>query len=309
MPGTYAHLTLVNEVKEPHRLEAQPGFTKDAIAAVLEHVKFIELGAVSPDYPYLAVGNAASARWADAMHYERTGQVIHAGVSHLRQLAGAAKRKGFAWLLGYAAHVGTDVTIHPVVNLKVGPYEQNKTAHRRCEMHQDAYIWQRMNLSGVGISEHLDSGIGTCGDGDQFDADIGAMWAAMLRAVHPDQYGASPPDFHLWHQRFRQTVDNMAEEGYRLPALARHVVAGQGLTYPNFGEVDPQYIRSLKVPTGVMDYDQIFDDAAKSVLGIWSALSAAVWQGDESFRKVIGDWNLDTGMDPAGRLVFWGKWS
>jgi hypothetical protein len=92
-----------------------------------------------------------------------------------------------------------------------------------------------------------------------------------------------------------------------LLALARHVAAGQGLTYPNFGEVDPQYIRGFKVPTRVMDYDQIFDDAAQNVLGIWSTLAAAVWQGDESFRKVIGDWNLDTGMDRAGNLVFWGK--
>ena len=37
-----------------------------------------------------------------------------------------AQQKGLAWLLGYCAHVATDVTIHPVVEMKVGPYDENK---------------------------------------------------------------------------------------------------------------------------------------------------------------------------------------
>lgn len=305
MPGTYAHLTLVNEVKVPSRLESLPGFSDEAIASVLDYFKYCELGAVSPDYPYLAIGNADSASWADAMHYERTGQMIHAGVMHLRGLSSEARRKSFAWLLGYAGHIGADVTIHPVVNLKVGPYEQNKKQHRICEMNQDAYIYRRMNLGrNIGLSEHLDTGVCACGAGDQLDPDIAAIWGAMLRAVHPTHFENSPPDFNLWHERFRQVVD-AAEDGNRLMALARHVAAGQGLTYPNHDEIDPQYIRALKVPTGVMDYDEMFDRAADNVGEMWSVIAAGVWRGDDSFRSRIGDWNLDTGEDAAGRLVFW----
>ena len=52
-------------------------------------------------------------------------------------MEGEEKRKRLAWLFGYAAHVTMDVTIHPIVELKVGPYAENKRAHRVCEMHQD----------------------------------------------------------------------------------------------------------------------------------------------------------------------------
>jgi len=140
MPGAYAHITLVNQLREPGQLESIPGFVDDAITPVLDYFKFCELGAVSPDYPYLGVGNRGATQWADRMHYEYTGDMIKSGVRCIASMPdGEPKRKAFAWLLGYAAHVATDVTIHPIVELKVGPYAQNKKAHRVCEMNQDAY--------------------------------------------------------------------------------------------------------------------------------------------------------------------------
>ena len=75
------------------------------------------------------------------MHYERTGDMVKAGIEFIRGLSGEEKRKALAWLFGYTAHVITDATIHPVVELKVGPYAENKTDHRICEMNQDAYIF------------------------------------------------------------------------------------------------------------------------------------------------------------------------
>jgi len=45
----------------------------------LQYSKFCGLGSVSPDYPYLALGDGGAKRWADIMHYTRTGEVIHAG--------------------------------------------------------------------------------------------------------------------------------------------------------------------------------------------------------------------------------------
>jgi len=51
--------------------------------------------------------------------------------------------------------VVADVTIHPILELKVGSYAEHKMGHRTCEMHQDAYIFQRLNLGDVGLSEHL----------------------------------------------------------------------------------------------------------------------------------------------------------
>ena len=79
MPTAYAHITLVNVLKEPRRLQRIPGFPKAAIAAILDYLKFCELGAVSLDYPYLAVWDNDAKKWADEMHYNLTGAMIHAG--------------------------------------------------------------------------------------------------------------------------------------------------------------------------------------------------------------------------------------
>ena len=164
MPAAYTHIALVNEPSEIGRLE-RLSIPPSVIEAVSVNAKFCELGAVSPDYPYLALGDENANVWADYMHYDQTVEMIRAGARHLKSKDGRSWQKGTAWLLGYAGHVATDVAIHPVVKLRVGPYLANPTEHRLCEMHQDAYIWPRlMNLGEVGVSEHLTSGIGQCGD-------------------------------------------------------------------------------------------------------------------------------------------------
>lgn len=39
MPGAYAHITLVNILKEPRNLEGIGGFPKEAIPAILNYFK------------------------------------------------------------------------------------------------------------------------------------------------------------------------------------------------------------------------------------------------------------------------------
>lgn len=309
MPAGYAHITLVNELKEPRRLEAIPGFPQEAISAVLKYAKFCELGAVSPDYPYLALLDDGAKRWADLMHYTRTGEIIHAGVRGLQNLKGNAKKKGLAWLLGYTAHVATDVSIHPVVEMKVGPYESNKTAHRVCELHQDAYIFQRMNLGALGLSEYLDSGIAACRDTrdpERLDRDIVSLWKGLLREVHPEEFATNQPNMDKWHRGFNFAIDKIAEEGDRLIPIARHLGMDAGLTYPGVGEIEPEFIRSLATPSGRQDYDPIFDAAIRNVGGVWQVAASAVMQGQTTYLAGIGNWNLDTGRDERNRLVFWG---
>src|SRR4030066_130910 len=137
MPGSYAHITLVNEASEKRRLKSIAGFPREAIDAAGLHLNFLELGCISPDYPYLDITSGDSKKWADAMHYTHTCQAISVGSDLVRQLPqGVSKEKCLAWLMGYTAHVITDMFVHPVVELKVGPYAGNETPHRRCEMHQ-----------------------------------------------------------------------------------------------------------------------------------------------------------------------------
>lgn len=305
MPGAYAHITLVNELREPRRLEQIPGFPQKAITAILDYFRFCELGAVSPDYPYLAIRDKRAAKWADTMHYSRTGEIIHAGVRYARGLKSKVRqRKVLAWLLGYAAHVATDVTIHPVIELKVGPYAKNKDAHRTCEMHQDTYIFQRLNLGEIGVSEHLDSGICRCGKDGTLDNDIKTAWRSMLRNVHPADFKANTPDMDKWYRHFNRVVD-IAEEGNRLIPIARHVAAGSGLTYPSVSDVDLQYIKDLKVPGGNQHYNDIFDRTVENVAQIWAVVARGVLEHEDTYIARIGNWDLDTGRDGENRLVFW----
>lgn len=306
MPGAYAHITLVNLAREPARLDAGPGMPKPAGLALGRWLKCCELGAVSPDYPYLAVGATGAAEWADLMHYQHTGDMVKAGVETVKGLTGTVRDKAFAWLLGYAAHVITDATIHPVVELKVGPYAQNKAAHRECEMHQDAYIYQRLDVGGVGIADYLKSGIDRCCVADgSLDPAIADTWGAMLKRCYPQEFSDNPPDIGRWHKGYIEVL-NLGGQGYRLIPIARHVAVDCGLTYPLSEEVDRDaYIDSLKTPHGQLPYDQIFEKALDHVIQGWHLIGEAVFGNSTVYQTAFWNWNLDTGRDASNKIVLW----
>lgn len=308
MSGAYAHLTLVNLIKEPARLEHR-GFTPEAIISVLDYFRFCELGAVSPDYPYLDIAHPDACRWADSMHYQKTGDMVKTGIDLIRKLNGASRQKTFAWLLGYTGHVVTDVTIHPVIELKVGEYQKNKDKHRICEMHQDAYIFQRLNVGEIGLAEHLDSGIWGCCDkpgSGKLDPIITSTWQSMLETCYPGLYQTSLPIIDNWHGAFKFVVDK-AEEGNKLPPFARHVAVNIGLTYPAIADLDKQYLEGLATPLGPMNYDQIFERAMENVLAAWSYIASAVFKNDNTYQTAAINWNLDTGRDDKGSYVYWNR--
>ena len=309
MPGAYAHITVVNEFRNTDKLLAIPDFPQEAAKAFLRWFKFAELGAVSPDYPYLAVGDRNAAQWADLMHYAHTGAMVREGSKLLRAIDGEKKYKCLAWLLGYSSHVTADMTVHPVIELKVGRYEENKTKHRVCEMHQDAFIFQKLDLGGVGVSDHLASGIGACSapdDDDLLDADIIEFWSALLKAVHPDKFTANPPDIHKWHERFNEIVETISSAGGHLFPFARHLAADSGMVYPLPGQIDKQYIEGLKVPSGIMGYTDIFTEAVDNVATVWADIARGVFSYNDTILARFGEWNLDTGRDQTNNLIFWG---
>lgn len=305
MPGAFAHITLVNIALEKVRKISLDRFPKEVIKALSYNFKFCELGAVSPDYPYLDISNKNSAPWADAMHYTRSGEMIYAGIDYIKNMPdGLPKRKSIAWLLGYVAHMVADVTIHPIIELKVGPYKENKTDHRRCEMHQDSYIFARINLGEIGVSEHVES-ICKCGKDGVIDSTVSLMWSEMLNKVHAEAFITNPPKIESWHKAFDLMVNKIAEEGHQLLPLARHVAVDCGLTYPKIKEIDSQYIRDLKTPSGPMHYDEIFDFAVDNVVNIWAIISRAIVLNDDEYKLKVGNWDFDTGRDQDEKLVFW----
>jgi hypothetical protein len=305
MPGAYAHLSVVNDAQK--RAEAA-GLREDTLASLGLHLKFLELGSVSPDYPYLS-RRRDQEPWADAMHYTRNATLLRAGVAAVSKLPEGLKAKATAWFLGFAAHMTTDMTIHPVVEMRVGPYSQNQGEHRRCEMHQDAFIFPRvMDVGDTGLSEHLATGIATChaeGDEDQLDPAIEQVWQAMLAAAYPADVAKAPPLPASWHSGFRGILSAMAGINHLFP-WARHVSADLNLAYPAVDDIDPSFIRQLRTPEGPMDYEAIYERARANVLMVWKGLDDALVTGRSDALGRLDDWDLDTGRSvQTGRLVFW----
>ena len=302
MAGAYAHLTVVNHAQKLARNALRSADVKFSLAM---HLRYLELGAVSPDYPYLAVGQAA---WADQMHCTNTSSLLRSGVRHLQQLDGLARERATGWLFGFASHMTTDMTVHPVVEKLVGPYRGNEAAHRQCEMHQDAFIFQKLDLGDVGLTEHLRSGIASCNDRNdarRLDPAIADLWLQMLRDSYPLDDRQLGPDPHQWHRGFAGVL-GAVNTANRLFPFARHVATNLNLTYPELDEVEDRFIRDLKTPEVRLDYEQVFQRACNNVVSVWCGIEDALTGRSPAFLDDLKDWNLDTGKTvPDGRYLFW----
>ncbi|ODS04579.1 zinc dependent phospholipase C family protein [Vibrio scophthalmi] len=306
MPGAFAHITAVNVASANNALQ-KLHMPREAKKALSQNKKFLELGCVSPDYPYLDVLNKAQNKWADEMHYHNVGMLIDALIQQVKTVDTIHLEKAFAWLCGFVAHVAADITIHPVVELKVGPYADNAKEHRICEMNQDAYIWPaRMQLGDIGFADRVKENIGSCTDenSDALDLLINDIWSTALSAVYPEYAQTCPPDINAWHKGFQFVVDN-AEESHHLFPWARHVAAKQGLTYPLSDEVDNNFINNLETPEGPKHYDEIFDRAIETIQLFWEKTASSVFDGQPT--EFFKNWNLDTGRCEQGLLTAWGN--
>jgi hypothetical protein len=317
MPGSYAHITMVDLASEKRKLSDITGFPREAIDAINLHINFLELGCISPDYPYTDITSGDSKQWADEMHYTHTCNTVYTGAELVRALpSGIMKDKCVAWLMGYAAHVIGDMCVHPVIELKVGPYNGNETAHRRCEMHQDVYIFtNRIGTSMPQTSNHLNATILTCSENEdnptQLDPDAKGLWKEILETVHKPLFGSDPPDIDKWHRTCYRILQELLPSTSRFVGFARHVCDGLGFSYPTFDEVDQEeFIQSLKVPGDRrMHYDDIFDFAIKTIQNIWLDIALYVINGqDDRIPFHNEEWDLDTGRNTIAqqdKVVFW----
>lgn len=311
MPGPYAHITLLHELMKPARLESIFSPASRLNEVLTTCFPFCALGAVSPDYPNLVRHDDTAAQWADLMHCTRACGMIASGIRRVREVKGAVHDKLFAWLLGYCAHVATDVTIHPAVEAKVGAYAENQRQHRICEMNQDSYINRRMNSGEIGETDAFALTVLQCGnatDETRLDRDIVNLWEGMLGDVHPEPFVAHPPRVDSWHREFIVMAAGCAADAVRLFPLAGVIAAKMGLAYSAYDTVDRQYIEEQAVPSECptyLHYDEIFDRAVDNVAEVWRQVEQAVRADGPANLSTFGDWNLDTGRDGHGRLVFW----
>ena len=325
MPGTFAHMTLVADLCERTRLNGIGELSEDVKHALVSNEKFCELGAVSPDYPYLKLFNKEAEGWANVMHYWRTGDFIRTGVRHLSEMfadfRAADAQRCIAWLFGYASHVVADLTVHPVVEKRVGKYETNQTEHRRCELNQDAYIFMRKFEEEIASLQYLErGGLEACGaklgDTHRLAPAVCKLWTLILSEVPLASVSLKedlptphhPPRPDEWHHSYMETIERISEDGKWL-FLARGVAEDEALVYPAFKDVDMSYIKNLETPALTRtDYDEVFRRAQENILGVWGQLGSALTaRNPELLALVNGD--LDTGMadgaSPGTRQIFW----
>jgi len=330
MAGGYTHITVVQVAAE--EIRKRPDLLhEEARLALSRWLKYAIIGSVGPDYPYLDIGDRSSEVWATAMHTSSCLDVIRECVRLIRLMSDELiRQKCTAWLFGFASHCVTDGTVHPVVNIKVGPYEQNKTAHRRCEMSQDVLVNTKLNLGPIALNEQLSHTVAQTSDGSdvfRLDHDIAGLWKAALNKVYRNNGQTTQcsltkwladtlkqwlgqtlpaPDPDEWH-RAMWRIMKLAEEGGQLFPFARHAAANAGLVYP--ATPDPQYILKLKVPEpedGTMDFEDIFTKTTGHIVALWRHISLAL-QGRPSPLDNLAGWSLDKGFDHNNNCVFWSK--
>ena len=307
MSGAYAHLTVINNLVVRPVLKTIDGIENKTINLLLRNSEFCELGALGPDYPYLVLRQSKVNKWSDLMHFEKTSDFIKTAIEILIEGKSKGKEKNIAWLLGFCAHVGTDLTIHPIVEKKVGEYEKHQREHRVCEMNQDVYAYHSLNLGGIGTSEHLDSIVKLFDNGGELETTLVEFWRAILEANYPSYYKTEFPDINLWHKWFYNSVDKIAESGKFVP-LSRHITPWCGLTYPEFDCRIDDYISNLESPEGKIHYDELFQKALDNVKVIWAKVIMAIQEKDSKIWD-FENFDLGTGLylENPDKFVFWSK--
>lgn len=280
MAGAYTHLTVVNSVSQRLLNERDSDFD----LLIQDKLKFIELGSVSPDYPLLRLPEDHHSEWGYIMHSTGCDEFIKNGIILCKEMYAnigthnISLYKSLAWLLGYVSHITTDAVVHPVVNLKVGDYNENAMEHRICEMNQDVHIFSKFMKNKLTAAEHIDSGIMKCNDNSlwskilnlfsikRIDRDIYNLWNECLRRTYTSKFHENKPNIDNWHNYFIKMQD-FADNGWR-PLYRNFNVSdflGQsfGAKYPV--NVNKDFILNLTTPNGVKCFDDIFEKAVDNV--------------------------------------------
>jgi hypothetical protein len=309
MAGTFAHMILVRTLCRPETLDGISALTAPMKRALMMQTSYAELGAVSPDLPYLKLRDDSAAGWGNVMHYWQTADLVRLAVPALGTLGdddmGGAQR--LAWLFGYVAHLVTDLTVHPAIV----PYKGHETEHRVCELNQDVYIFDKMGFGDVNRVEYLNNG----GIRDCDLAAIAPMWTKALKAnttrqpvtMGPEvQAPTGTPEPEKWHEHYVWAVDKFAEEGGRFPWITRHLLRKKSVLYPSLKKArQSEYVRGLRTPAGaIIAYEDLFAMAQRNTLDTWSELAAAISQNTPA-AFALKNANLDTGLADTGGSIFW----
>lgn len=309
MPDTFAHFVLV------HFASAKLRGHKQVKIAVNKFNRFALLGANSPDFPMLDFPQVFfDNKWENLLHGPTAGAIIEPAIQLLRSITEEQRQRCLAWFCGYLSHMVFDATIHPVVNLRVGPYDEgNQVAHQTCEVHQDAYIFPRLNIGSIKEAEFTNI-IETCSSPHNnlaLHEEINDFWESITRQAFPQE---DLPNFHRWFYRYTGIVDNLAEEADQkildwdwtsLHSWAQR--AGKAhLLHVNPKDLDRSFIDDLPTPNdGTLSYDEIFDKAVENTVAAWAAVDIAISNTTPLPYPLSAIWNLNTGITAGKNFLYW----
>ncbi len=313
MPAQLAHIALVNSICTPEVLATFPNLAPSIRTALgPKYLPFCRLGAVSPDCPAV-VGSTDATGWNDIMHYLRPADLVRYGIPKVLEMSFAetTTRSCIAWLFGYTAHLVTDLTVHPIVMARVGPYsnKKNRSAHRRCEFDQDAYIFSKLYHREIVDTDFLDfTGLAVCGvkgSTHRLNPAVADLWTYCLRQYprsETKKYVSLPnqslqPD--IWFATYVNLMDHFATKDSA-------IVRSLGFGYRRSQDVDPTYIRNLPIPnsTQTINYDDLFEKTRQNLIQAWRQLAAAL-ANESADLFTLANADLDTGQDTAGKFIYW----
>ena len=313
MAGQFAHILLVNSVCTPEALDLIPDLLPSVRSALENYQPFYRLGAVSPDCPSVVMQTDPTG-WGEIMHYLRPADFVRLyGIPKLLQMPfnTADTRACIAWLFGYAAHLVTDLTVHPVVEALVGPYSnsRNRVPHRRCEMDQDAYMFTKLTGREVLDTDFLDfTDLGQCGvkgNTHKLNPAVLDFWQYCLRQYPREEtreYVRLPSqslNVNVWFATYVNVMDHFATKNSIF-------VRWLACDYRTSGAADPKYIQNLPVPgfSKRVRYEDLLEQARQKLLEAWSELAQAL-NADDANLFALKNGNLDTGKDGGGKFVCW----
>jgi hypothetical protein len=313
MAGAFAHMTLVRTLCVPKVLNGIAGLTDEIRGDLITYRNYCELGSVGPDYPFLSRLDGDAPAWGNVMHFWKTADFIRRAISSMcnTSFTGFDKDRCTAWLFGYAAHVVTDLTIHPIVNtIAGGAYDPAKPGicerHRECEMHQDVYVSEKLAPGNYHKAGYLTSlGIGTCEIDGIKDVWFKSLPYNQLADIHMKEGFAGPknlPEPAKWHSNFLLALKVVASD--QIPVLVRHFLPSY--TYPATDDVNPEFIYNLAAPDGSFadTYDRVFDRAHEKIRAVWDNLGSAL-AGKDPGQFSLANADLDTGLAENGELSMW----
>ena len=230
MAGAYTHL-LVCDIGKTKR-----GVLGTQLWQLLNrHYRFLFLGSVSPDLPYLSF-KTGSVNWADVMHHEKTNSTFETAYASLKASWNAKTELDevkLIWLLGYVSHMVADATIHPVVQATVGIYEDHKPEHRDCEMTQDSIIFNvKKDGADIRYAEFADM-VRFCKASPHFNK-LMSFWKGLIMVNYADKHEDPRPE--LWFTTYSTAID-AADANSIFTALFRHVGIGASYLYKTADDI------------------------------------------------------------------------